>query len=63
VFVEDQNDPLTAMSLCAIGELEEAYRSRAVRTTIIGDPFFSELGGDARYRDLLTRLRLPFQPS
>jgi DNA-binding winged helix-turn-helix (wHTH) protein/Tfp pilus assembly protein PilF len=45
----------------AIAELEEAYRTRAVRTVIIGDPFFSELGSDARYRALLTRLALPFQ--
>ena len=46
----------------AIAELEEAYRARAVRMVIVGDPFFSELGSDARYRELLTRLRLPLQP-
>jgi hypothetical protein len=40
-------------------DLEEAFRTRAVRTVIIGDPFFSELVSDARYRDLLTSLRLP----
>ena len=43
----------------AIALLEEAYRTRAVRTVIIGDPFFSELVSDARYRDLLASLRLP----
>jgi DNA-binding winged helix-turn-helix (wHTH) protein len=41
--------------------LEDAYRSRAIRTVIIGDPFFSELGSDSRYRDLLVRMRLPLQ--
>jgi len=45
-----------------LAELDEAYRSRAIRMVIIGDPFFSELGSDARYRDLMARLRLPFQP-
>jgi len=42
--------------------LEEGYRSHAVRMMIIGDPFFSELGSDARYRDLMARLHLPIQP-
>jgi hypothetical protein len=28
---------------------------------IIGDPFFSELGSDVRYRDLMARLHLPIQ--
>jgi DNA-binding winged helix-turn-helix (wHTH) protein len=41
--------------------LEEGYRSRATRMVIIGDPFFSELGSDARYRDLMARLHLPIQ--
>jgi DNA-binding winged helix-turn-helix (wHTH) protein/Tfp pilus assembly protein PilF len=45
----------------AIGLLEEAHRTRAVRTVVIGDPFFSELGHDGRYRRLLDRMRLPFQ--
>ena len=41
--------------------LEERYRSRAVGMVIIGDPFFSELESDARYRDLMARLHLPIQ--
>jgi tetratricopeptide (TPR) repeat protein len=45
----------------AIGQLEEAYRTRAVRTLVIGDPFFSELGHDERYRRLLERMGLPLQ--
>jgi hypothetical protein len=28
---------------------------------IIGDPFFFELESDARYRDLMARLRLPIR--
>jgi hypothetical protein len=28
---------------------------------ILGDPFFSELESDARYRDLMARLRLPIR--
>jgi hypothetical protein len=28
---------------------------------IIGDPFCSKLGSDARYRDLMARLHLPIQ--
>jgi hypothetical protein len=43
----------------AMTVLEEGYRTRAVRMVIIGDPFFSELAPDARYRQLMTRLRLP----
>jgi predicted Zn-dependent protease len=45
----------------AVGQLEEAHGTRAVRTVIIGDPFFSELGHDDRYRRLLDRMGLPFQ--
>jgi hypothetical protein len=45
-----------------MAQLEEGYRSRAVRMMIVGDPFFSELGSDARYRDLMARLHLPIQP-
>ena len=45
----------------AVAHLEEGYRSRAVRMVIIGDPFFSELESDARYRDLMARLRLPIR--
>jgi hypothetical protein len=43
----------------AMTVLEEGYRTRTVRMVIIGDPFFSELAPDARYRQLMTRLRLP----
>ena len=45
----------------ALALLEEAYRSRAIRMVILGDPFFSELGSDARYQGLMARLRLPIQ--
>jgi tetratricopeptide (TPR) repeat protein len=41
----------------AMAQLEKAYRTRAVRTVIIGDPFFSELVSDARYRELMSLLR------
>jgi hypothetical protein len=41
--------------------LEQGYRSRAIRMVIVGDPFFSELESDARYRDLMARLRLPIR--
>lgn len=44
-----------------MAQLEEGYRSRAIRMVIVGDPFFSELASDARYRDLMTRLRLPIR--
>ncbi|AMY09487.1 invasion protein regulator [Luteitalea pratensis] len=47
----------------AVRALEEAYRARAVRTVVIGDPFFSELAPDERYRRLLALLRLPLQTS
>jgi tetratricopeptide (TPR) repeat protein len=43
----------------AITALEEGYRTRAVRMVVIGDPFFSELALDARYRELMARMRLP----
>ena len=44
-----------------MAQLEEGYRVRAVRMMIIGNPFFSELGSDARYRDLMARLHLPIR--
>ena len=44
-----------------MAQLEEAFRTRAVRMVIVGDPFFSELESDARYRDLMARLRLPIR--
>ena len=43
----------------AITALDEGYTTRAVRMVIIGDPFFSELAPNARYRQLVARLRLP----
>jgi DNA-binding winged helix-turn-helix (wHTH) protein/Flp pilus assembly protein TadD len=45
----------------AVAGLEDAYRARSTRMIIVGDPFFSELGSDVRYRQLLTRLGLPLQ--
>ena len=44
-----------------ISELEEAYRTHAVRMFVTGDPFFAELAPDDRYRQLLSRLGLPPQ--
>ena len=46
----------------AVAALEEAYRDRAARMVTVGDPFFSELRVDTRYRELLSRLGLPAQP-
>ena len=45
----------------AMAGLEEAYKTRAARTMIAGDPFFAELVNDSRYRALLARLGLPLQ--
>jgi DNA-binding winged helix-turn-helix (wHTH) protein/Flp pilus assembly protein TadD len=45
----------------AVAALEEAYRDRAARMVTVGDPFFSELRLDTRYRELLSRLGLPAQ--
>jgi len=45
----------------AMAQLEEGYRSRAILMVIADDPFFSELESDARYRDLMARLRLPIR--
>jgi DNA-binding winged helix-turn-helix (wHTH) protein len=45
----------------ALAELEEAYRSRAARIIVIGDPFFSELATEPRYQRLMTLLDLPLQ--
>jgi hypothetical protein len=42
-----------------LAALEEGYRTRAVRMVIIGDPFFSELAPDTRYRQLMARMKLP----
>jgi len=46
----------------SLGMLEEAYRTRAVRMVTIGDPFFADLRREARYRELLTAMRLPVHP-
>ena len=46
----------------AVAALEEAYRDRAARMVTVGDPFFSELRLDARYRGLLARVGLRAQP-
>ena len=46
----------------ALRSLEEAYAARQPGTVVAGDPFFSELAPDPRYRDLMARLRLPVQP-
>ena len=43
----------------AMAALEEAYRDRAARMVTVGDPFFSELRLDTRYRELLSRLVCP----
>ena len=45
----------------AIAQLEEGYRTRAVRMVIVGDPFFAELESDARYRNLMPRPHLPIR--
>ena len=41
--------------------LEEAFRTRAVRMVTPSDPFFAEVESNARYRDLMARLRLPIR--
>jgi tetratricopeptide (TPR) repeat protein len=46
-------------SATALTRLEEAYAARAPRLININDPFFSELTGEPRYRQLLSRLGLP----
>lgn len=54
---------LIALSLgeteAALGGLEAAYAARLPGTLIAGDPFFSELAGERRYRELKARLQLP----
>jgi hypothetical protein len=45
----------------ALAALEEAYCDRAARMVTVGDPFFSELRLDPRYRELLTRVGLRAQ--
>jgi len=45
----------------ALSDLEAAYAARLPGTLIAGDPFFSELAGERRYRELMARLQLPLQ--
>jgi DNA-binding winged helix-turn-helix (wHTH) protein/tetratricopeptide (TPR) repeat protein len=45
----------------AMAALEEAHRTRAVRMLAITDPFYSELAGEPRYRELVARLGLPLR--
>jgi DNA-binding winged helix-turn-helix (wHTH) protein/Tfp pilus assembly protein PilF len=45
----------------ALTGLEQAYAAREPGTVIAGDPFFSELAPDPRYRALMAHLRLPVQ--
>jgi DNA-binding winged helix-turn-helix (wHTH) protein/Tfp pilus assembly protein PilF len=45
----------------AMRGLEEAYAARLPGAVVAGDPFFSELAPEGRYRDLMARLRLPVQ--
>jgi DNA-binding winged helix-turn-helix (wHTH) protein/Tfp pilus assembly protein PilF len=45
----------------AMTALEEAYRTRALRMPTIVDPFYSELAGEPRYRELVARLGLPLR--
>lgn len=41
--------------------LEDAYAAHLPGALVAGDPFFSELAPDPRYRRLMARLRLPVQ--
>lgn len=41
--------------------LEDAYAAHLPGAVVAGDPFFSELAYDPRYRELMARLRLPVQ--
>ena len=45
----------------ALTGLEQAFAARRPAAVIAGDPFFSELAPDPRYRELMERLRLPVQ--
>jgi hypothetical protein len=45
----------------ALSGLEAAYATRLPGTLIAGDPFFSELAAERRYRELMARLQLPLQ--
>jgi len=45
----------------ALTGLEQAFAAHGPAAVIAGDPFFSELAPDPRYRRLMARLRLPVQ--
>jgi DNA-binding winged helix-turn-helix (wHTH) protein len=45
----------------ALRRLEDAYTAHLPGAVVAGDPFFSELAPDPRYRELMARLRLPVQ--
>jgi DNA-binding winged helix-turn-helix (wHTH) protein len=45
----------------ALSDLEAAYAARLPGAVVAGDPFFSELALERRYRELMARLRLPVQ--
>lgn len=51
---------LGATEAALIG-LEQAYAARVPATVMAGDPFFSELATERRYRELMARLHLPVQ--
>ena len=43
----------------ALAGLEDAFAARSARMINLNDPFFSELAGEPRYRQLLARMGLP----
>src|SRR5262249_38011709 len=45
----------------AMAALEDAYEGRQPGPVVAGDPFFSELATEDRYRTLMERLGLPLQ--
>lgn len=45
----------------ALTGLEAAYAARLPGAVAAGDPFFSDLASERRYRELMARLRLPVQ--
>lgn len=45
----------------ALGGLENAYAARLPGAVVAGDPFFSDLAQEPRYRALMAGLRLPVQ--
>ena len=45
----------------ALTGLEAAHAARLPSAVVAGDPFFSDLANEPRYRELMARLRLPVQ--